>query len=370
MARLGILGDGQLGCLLAMAAQELGHSVQVFGSETERLKTWGLAASSDLRELEKDSDILIIESEFFDFSKVIASEKLFPSLKAIQLLSNKFSQKKLFQKLSLPSAAFRSWSQVSSFEELSSLFPKAFVLKTAFGGYDGKGVFAGDASSKEGVDRFMAAAERSGSEVYAEERIDFELELALVSVRSNKEILHYPLVVSEQKNGICDFVKGPAEFFGLSKEIEKQARDCAREIAEETNLFGAFALEFFWSSSRGLMINELAPRVHNSGHFSLLQAEASQFSNHIRATLGEKLVPYTRSEIFAMKNWIGRKSAQVSLSGQRWPDEVEICDYHKRESKPGRKMGHFCFTAESPQSLVRRRESLEKKIDQYWETIN
>lgn len=368
MSDIGILGDGQLGCLLGVAAQKMGHEVKLLSQNEERLKAWGLKAEEKLEALESKSDFLIIESEFFDFTKV-ESSKLFPRPEALRVLSDKLSQKNFFQELKLPSASFFELDTDASLESQASRFPEAFVMKSAFGGYDGKGVFLGKSISQKGAEDFVSEAKRRTTRIYVEEKIEFEIELALVSLRSDRDFMSYPLVVSEQKNGICDFVKGPAQSFGVDASLEREACDMAREIAEALDLRGAFAVEFFLCPSRGLLINELAPRVHNSGHFSLLQPSASQFSNHIRACVGDELVPYTRGEIFAMKNWIGQKELQVSMSDHNWPSGLQVCDYEKKKSRPGRKMGHFCYTAKSVRELESMRQKLEKEIEQYWERL-
>src|SRR5690606_7464792 len=137
---------------------------------------------------------------------------------------------------------------------------------------------------------FLAMAAREGVDVYAEERVSIRRELAIVATRSaDGTFLPYPVVGSTQTRGVCDFVEGPARNFDLAPEREARVVEFARRIAERTTYVGTFAIEFFETSEGDLLVNEIAPRVHNSGHYTLDAARTSQFEQHLRAALGMPL---------------------------------------------------------------------------------
>ena len=275
-------------------------------------------------------------------------------------------QKKLLEKLNIPTAPFSlcNASSARAFESwlhacLKSLGP-ALVLKWDRFGYDGKGnCFVGmkpKESPRSALKRcltFFEEGKRKGATVYAEQAIPFKREAALVAVRSsgkNGGWANYPLVWTRQEKGICHTVWGPATAFGLPVQIEKQAIRHAKKIASSLNLCGAFAIEWFWTPGKPLMVNEIAPRVHNSGHWTQDAAQTSQFENHLRACLGWPLGSTQSTATFGMANCLGKRSRRFAPGKipRRWLLQSLRSGgfphwYGKRDERPGRKMGHTNF---------------------------
>ena len=232
------------------------------------------------------------------------------------------------------------------------LFKGKVVLKWTRQGYDGKGTFL--FHSKRDLSRAIAfckkgLAEKS-AQVYAEAWIPFRRELALVSCANEQEQVFYPLVVTEQENGMCRRVSGPATQCGVSPQLEKQAQRMASQMAQELGILGAFAVEFFETRAGRLLVNEIAPRVHNSGHFSMNACPTSQFENHLRGVLGMPLGDTQANAGFAMLNLItpvgSRRTAIPEAS-----HEVHLHWYGKREFIPGRKLGHLNAVASGKSSI-------------------
>jgi 5-(carboxyamino)imidazole ribonucleotide synthase len=366
---IGILGDGQLARMLGVAGKALGKEILIFSKrKTSSASLAGLQVESDRSQFVEKTDLIIFESEFSETSG-IPPDKCFPSLDAIQVLSQKLEQKKIFERLKIPTSEFvemDAQNLESSLEMAVKQLGDDFVLKTSFGGYDGRGVLLGPKSASERLD-FCQKAIESGSRIYAEKKVPFSMELALVSVVSDSERIHFPLVVSKQQRGICDEVSGPAEKLGLSPQLTVEATRISERVSAEISIEGAYAIEFFLSVEGELLVNELAPRVHNSGHYSLLQPEASQFSNHLRAALREPLVPFRSEKLFGMKNLIGQSFLEGPFTEMPWPDWCKWENYQKLPVEVGRKMGHFYFEADKLEDLNERFLKLDSKIKEFWE---
>jgi 5-(carboxyamino)imidazole ribonucleotide synthase len=163
--------------------------------------------------------------------------------------------------------------------------------------------------------------------------------------------------VSEQKNGICYKVFGPATAFGVAKALEKKAALYAKKLSSHLNIVGTFAIEFFLDENNKLLVNEIAPRVHNSGHYTQEAFNASQFESHLRAVLGLPFAKLKQTNLFfGMLNILGNstgpaiKPAEVSDSFLHW--------YNKTESRVGRKLGHYNVIAEKKEILAKLFENL------------
>lgn len=349
-----ILGSGQLGQMLAQAAEALGVPSRFATLE-----------SLEVREA-TPPETLLIESEFAPLppAETPLALRLVPSLQTLLRLRSKLEQKKTLTHLKIPTAAFEQCVSTSDSErahdqltKLGARFQTGFVLKRALGGYDGKGNYP--VSPKLALNDPKSPALQAAlsfmmeSTCYAEERISFVRELALVATRGRSgEMVFYPLVISEQTqsrlaSGICFRVKGPACSLGVDPKLETKAQEIARAIAEETALVGTFAVEFFETPS-GLLVNEIAPRVHNTAHFSLTACSVSQFENHIRAALGLEIMLPKTTPYFVMQNILGPETGTYPLVANETaapkapnPPFGALHWYHKTLSTPGRKLGHF-----------------------------
>lgn len=360
-SRVGILGGGQLSLMLADAAHALGLIPLIYAmSDSEpacALYPHVLGSLGDERSLDaffSQVDVVVFENEFVDCEKLrkVAHNHdvtFVPGLDAIALVQDKLQQKKLFCELAIPSPAYMELALGAHTEQSLKEALERFgtcVLKWSRMGYDGKGVtLLSDAKVDEAL-VFCAKAESLSSSVYAEEFVAFKRELAVVGVYSTTGVfLNYPIVISEQENSVCARVFGPAAHFGLDVCVDKEVRIYAEKLAKRLKLFGTFALEMFETRDGRILANEIAPRVHNSGHYTQDACEASQFENHWRAVLGMPLGSAQSKGIFAMVNFLGPDAEVVDAraSARIVPEhgpQSRVHWYRKAELRPGRKMGH------------------------------
>ena len=360
--RAGILGGGQLARMLAEAGIRMGLRPVVFADSpeapaarvTSAVVLGKLTDAESLKKFLSSVDIVVFESEFVDTSRlkecVSSEEMFFPKLACIERLRDKLRQKELLKELGIPTAPFVPYTGQpleSWIATVAGRFNDRCVFKWGQLGYDGKGVFV---HRRHGMDKdaariFCEGALRLGVSLFAEEWIDFKRELALVSIASRtQEVKSYPLVLSEQLNSICWRVTGPATGLGVEASLEKKAVEMATRIAKATGIVGTFAIEMFETPEGDLRVNELAPRVHNSGHFTQDGAATSQFENHWRAVLGLPLGSVICAPGFAMLNLIGPEGSARSTAGLKFPEfpaEAHFHWYDKTQVRAGRKMGHL-----------------------------
>lgn len=334
------LGNGQLGLMLGKAAKKLGIPFRFL--PIAEVWEW-------LRGAPDTNTLITFEQEHVDESLLAALREAgiesFPSWESFLLLKSKLSQKQILKTHSLPSSPFlavASWSQdADDFIRKNN----GAVLKAGKGGYDGKGVWLVDADgrTKEGPVKEVAA---KLTEPYLEAKVDFDTEAAVVVCRSRSGAVElYPTVRSVQRDGICYQVEYTREF--AARPEAKRAGEIARAVAEKLDYVGTLAVEVFLKGNE-VLVNEIAPRVHNSGHFTIDVCAGSQFENHLRAGLGLPLEPCEPSHPAAlMVNllWPGNHEfaplyAKLSC-GPAWPENAKLHWYGKSEARPNRKMGHF-----------------------------
>ena len=346
---LGILGGGQLARMLALKAYSLGLKPFVLSLSSEDpaaqvTPLWHrgnpLKANSIARFLKK-VDVLTFESEFVPADQVkkalaslsTPSPLIAPSLKNISLLQDRLFQKKLFQKHGLMTADFVPANE--SLKDLLKLWGP-FVLKTRRGGYDGYGTFM------IRNNKFPLLT----SPCIAEKYIAFKRELALTAVRNkNGETVFLPLVETKQQNARCLWVCGPVSHKKLRK-LKKQITLFLKKTAYQ----GAITFELF-DTGKELLINEAAPRVHNSAHHSLNSLTEDQFTLHLKGIFNLPLTtPQPLTKGFAMLNLLGEgvKKPQWKL-----PKDVSLHWYGK-SSRKGRKMGHINALGSSPLQALRK----------------
>jgi 5-(carboxyamino)imidazole ribonucleotide synthase len=326
--------------------------------------------AQNVRRFLERCSVVTFENEFVDTALFTSAAQdlncaFRPDLSVLSLVQDKLSQKKLFRELGL---AQSDWVVIDpgapfSISDLEHRFPEGYVLKWARFGYDGKGVLlvgAGPAApQRQDQQAFVASAHQRGLPVYAESKIAFKSELAMVAVRrSTGQFVFYPLVVTRQENGICKTVRGPATSLGVTPAVEALAQRWMRLVGDHLQMVGAFALEFFLTTGGELLVNEMAPRVHNSGHFSMDACQASQFENHARAVVGLDLAePSPKFAFYGMVNLIGvERPSKGAL--ERCADTA-LHWYDKGEVRAGRKMGHVNVWATSSAQLEARLRDLE-----------
>lgn len=357
--RWGIIGDGQLARMLALAAYPLGIRPVLLTSDAHssagqvcpQQVRGSVHSKTDLHALLSQVDFAVIESEFVNCDALegtTLAHKVMPGISTIRTLQNKFEQKKLLKRLGISTSPFYEQTEINSLW-LDRLFAKghpAVVLKFATLGYDGKGVciLSQNEADRAKAEAFLALANERKIDVFAEDRVDFVKEVAMVAVRSvNENMVVYPLVVSEQTQGICNRVMGPATSLEVDPHLEVTAMKWCERIAKELQIVGTFAVEFFVTKGGSLLVNEIAPRVHNSGHYTQNAGCVSQFENHWRAVTGMALGSTKTKPFFAMQNLLGPPGilSKDSTPIPHTTAHTTMHWYHKAGVSPGRKLGHI-----------------------------
>lgn len=365
----GILGGGQLARMLAQAAAPLGLDIRVFTDNEDspagrlgaRITTGSPKDIEALRAFLTPLTLCVFESEFISTELLkIASQglgvKFFPPLATMNTLQDKIQQKLSCDRLQIPTAPFLvhdgKTPAAKWVDEAGRHFNNSFVVKWGRMGYDGKGLFMVDGEKRlSDAVLFCENALKQKIPLYAEKRIAFKRELAIIGCYSKSgEFAAYPLVVSEQEDGICNRVYGPATAIGVNPQLEQNAREAAQKIAESNSLYGSFGIEFFETEDGALLVNEIAPRVHNTGHYTQDGCVTSQFENHWRAVLGLPLGDIQPVGGFAMQNLLGPKDVHLTRDEAALPalnERLHLHWYDKKDIVPKRKLGHINATAAS-----------------------
>lgn len=376
--KLGILGGGQLGRMLWEASKNLPRlqPSPIFHDSAScpaaaagaEIHVGRIAEATKLQQFFAGVDSYVFENEFLDVDAIEkaspAWKRPFPSLAGLRLAQDKLEQKKLFTRLKLPTPEFQEVTSKDLSRQLAEIKTKwpRFVLKTARMGYDGKGNFfcKNDSDAKDAI-AFCEKAFAAGSRVYAEPLIDFSKEVALVSSQTYAgDFGYYPLIETQQKKGVCLLA-----FRALNEGThEKQAAEIARTLAEELNLLGTFAVEFFITTQGELLVNEMAPRVHNSGHFSQTAAKSSQFEMHLKSYYLKNWDPqdFESAPAFAMINLLGPEGVNGPV---KKPMNIRCYWYDKTSISPGRKLGHINAHSTQAEDLPALLQEL-KRQEQLW----
>jgi 5-(carboxyamino)imidazole ribonucleotide synthase len=372
--RLGIIGGGQLARMTAIAALPLGVEVIVLEknqhSPAARLSPdcivgdW--ADRETLMKFAKRCDVITLENEFVDAAALEvlekAGHKVFPSAKCIAVTQDKFAQKSALQNASI---AVPTFCAVKSPEEIivaGNHFGWPAVLKTRRNGYDGKGNFT--LKSEADVAPGWQALGGEKNELMVEAWFPFVKELAVIVTRGREGATAvYPVVETIQRNHVCHVVKAPAQ---ISDELAQRAVALAKRAVEAVDGIGSFGVEMFLSASGNLVINELAPRVHNSGHYTIEACDCSQFENHVRAVLGWPLGnPLMVAPAAVMVNLLGTKKTSGQPRGLEAALQMNGARLHlygKLMSGPGRKMGHITVLENSVDEAQAIAERAAKQI--------
>jgi 5-(carboxyamino)imidazole ribonucleotide synthase len=359
-ATIGVLGSGQLGRMLALAARPMGYGVHVFSPERDspagRIADheWG-APYEDLdaaRRFARGVDVVTLEFENIPAETVEEISSLAPvrpGLRALQTTQNRLREKEFLRAGGFPVAPFRAVPDRASLDAAVREVGVPAVLKTAGFGYDGKGQTRISAPEDAG-----AAWEAFGGEAVLEAWVDFEMELSVVAARGpDGSFEHYGAVRNTHDQHILDLTVAPA---GVPPEVEVEAVEVAAGVFEELGIVGTACVEFFLTGWGDLLVNEMAPRPHNSGHWTIEGAATSQFEQQLRAVCGLPLGSTHRPEPAAMANLLG----DLWAGGEPdWPAALAVPGaslhlYGKGEPRPGRKMGHITALAPTPEEAARR----------------
>ena len=354
---IGILGGGQLGLMLAQSALPFGIRC-VFLEDAPNCPARLLGkvySSQQFDEFAKACDTYTLEFENtpLDSAKVLEkSVGLFPPAHALFIAQDRLNEKNLFNELNIDTVPFLA---VHSFDDLKTACDNLglpLVLKTSRGGYDGKGQFI--IKNKSDIDtawQELGEATKTAP-LIAEGFIDFSREASIIAVRSKQgEIRYYPLVENIHHNGILAKTTAPAPNV---ESLTEQAQNSIKKLLEHLNYVGVLTLELF-VTDKGLIANEIAPRVHNSGHWSIQGAVCSQFENHMRAVAGLPLGDTSIAGPSVMLNVIGE---YPNISEVLALDGVHYHGYDKEE-RHGSKIAHITVMPTDSEKLT---ETVEKVV--------
>jgi 5-(carboxyamino)imidazole ribonucleotide synthase len=351
---IGILGGGQLGYMLALAGYPLGLHFRFLDPSPEapvgRIANRVTADFNDEQALEKFSHGLEVVTYEFENVPVTAANFLaervpvYPPAVALEEAQERLREKRLFRELEIPTTEF---AEIAKREDLDAAVKQVglpAMLKTCRMGYDGKGQWL----LRVAEDVEKARAELPDVPLILEKFVPFTRELSILGVRGRGgEIAFYPLIENHHRGGILRLSLAPAP--NLTASLQQEAEHAARKVLEALGYIGVLCIEFFETGGR-LLANEMAPRVHNSGHWTIEGAVTSQFENHLRAILGMPLGSTAAVGVSAMMNLIGEipESAEV----------LNVSNAHLhlygKEPRAGRKLGHVTVRADHAEKLHQR----------------
>ena len=353
---LGIVGGGQLGRMMALAGYPLGldflfldRSKDTPAAQVAPMLVGEFTDRKLLRELARRSEVITFDWENVSIESLRAlgrSASIAPPLAALAMSQDRIAEKKLFGKLGIPTTRYAAVESQASLVRALRDVGLPGVLKTRRLGYDGKG----QAVVRSIEDAWRAFEQLRGAPLIYEEFIPFDYEVSIIGARSRSgEIAIYPLNRNLHRDGILRITRAPWS----EPALQRSAARHLRRVLEHFHYEGVLNIEFFVKGNR-LLANETAPRVHNSGHWTIEGAATSQFENHLRAILGLPLGATTARGHAAMINLIGRMPKRESFIGE---PEVHWHDYGKTE-RAGRKLGHLTIL----ERTAARRDVIARRI--------
>jgi 5-(carboxyamino)imidazole ribonucleotide synthase len=373
-ATIGVLGSGQLGRMFAMSARRLGYLVHTYSPETDTptgqiSDVEVTAAYEDLDEVRRfagNVDVITFEFENIPSETLEAVAELVPvrpSRLALHTAQHRLREKQFLVNNGFPVASFRHVQTIDELNGAFSAIGAPAVLKTAGFGYDGKG----QTVIKAGSEIEQAFDVLGRQDAVLEAFVDFDREVSVVAARANDGAkVNYGVVRNEHRNHILDVTTAPA---GVSKRVETEAVDITYAIMDSLEVVGVLCVEFFLTPDEKLLVNEMAPRPHNSGHFTIDACVTSQFEQQLRAVCGLPLGSTRQIGPAAMANILG------DLWNDAEPDWVAACShpqvklhlYGKHQARPGRKMGHMTTlgssVAEAAELVKTARKALTGKSE-------
>jgi 5-(carboxyamino)imidazole ribonucleotide synthase len=368
---IGVFGSGQLGRMFAIEARKLGYRVHTFSPDTDTPtgQVADLETSADYQDLDavrqfaKSVDVITFEFENIPSSAIEAAAEfvtVHPGGEVLHTTQNRLREKTFLSDHGFPIAKFKHIKLIDDLYRGVDEIGTPAVLKTAGFGYDGKGQRKIDAIGE--VDAAFAGL--NGREAVLEQFVAFEKEVSVVCARDGlNNFVHYGVIENQHQNHILDVSFAPAN---VDNKVSRKAIEIARAIADRFDYVGTMCVEYFLAANGELLVNEIAPRPHNSGHLTFGPCVTSQFEQQLRAVCG---LPLGSTEFY-------RPAAMANLLGDLWENgepnwaeaiaqpDLKLHLYGKTEPRSGRKMGHLtatASTAEDAAQLVRRcRNSLQQ----------
>ena len=379
---IGVVGGGQLAMLLVEAGKKRDVDVVVqttkntdpAAKKTKEVILNDPTNAEGTKLLAEKSHLITFENEWIDIQSLLSLQNngvsFVPRLQSIKPLINKISQRELLNSLDIPCP---DWLPVPLEKSSEFLLPPNWefplMAKAAKGGYDGKGTKI--IKNSKQLQEFLEV--ETEEQWMLEKWVSFDKELSIVSSRDSKGIVRdLPIVETYQSRQVCDWVLAPAD---INHDVNLMIKNIVSSLLTELNYVGVIAIEFFYGS-KGLLVNEIAPRTHNSGHFSIDACSSSQFDQQICITSGVDVpMPKMLANGALMANLLGLQSNYPISIAQRLEDlrgipGLNVHWYEKEEEKKGRKLGHVTYLLNDKDALSRKKEALEvlKTIRSIWPT--
>lgn len=349
--RIGIVGGGQLGRMMTFEAHKMGFHVTILdptpqspaGQVADEQIVAPYGDQKALRELTQKSDVITYEIELANsdiFDELVKKGTIIhPSITSFKLINDKYLQKEFLKKSRIPTADFSSVENKEDILKAIKKFGYPVLLKSRLFAYDGRG----NALIKKESDIEKTMTSLQGTGLYVEKYVPFIKELAIMVARNTKgDIATYPTVETIHKNNICHTVFAPAP---IDEKIRKKAEKLGKKVMQQLEGAGVFGIEMFLTKEGDLLVNEIAPRVHNSGHYTIEACVTNQFAQHIRAITG---LPLGNTDMLTpaavMVNILGDRLAPADHMGLEKAlaiPGVSVHIYGKKDTKVERKMGHI-----------------------------
>lgn len=372
--KIGIIGGGQIGKMIAQEAKRMSLKVVILDPSSDcpastlcdRLIVADFKDENKIRDLAKSSDVITYEIELAN-SKALKSLELnnypiFPSPHSLYLIQNKFRQKKFLKENNLPVPEFKKINSINDLLLAAKSFEYPLMLKACEDSYDGRGNYL--IKCKEDIS--IAYNSFQNREMFAEKYVDFKTEISIMVARNKKgQIATFPIAENIHKNNVLDTTIVPAN---ISPKIKEAAEIIVKNVVTCLNDIGIFGIELFVSNKDEVFINEIAPRPHNSGHYSIEGCSISQFEQHLRTILN---FPLSKPELVrptVMKNILGPPNFSgtyriIGLSKLLSLPSTKIHLYGKRITSPGRKLGHITCTGRTLEEVIKRSSDAKNSIE-------
>jgi 5-(carboxyamino)imidazole ribonucleotide synthase len=369
---IGILGGGQLGRMFALEAKRMGYHVIALDpqehSPAGQVADEQIVAAFDdiaaVEELGRRSDVVTYEFENVAIASVEHLEKLefrvTPSSDVLRVTQNRILEKRFVRECGIPTADFAAVERIEDLSEAAMTVGFPAVLKTIRGGYDGKGQWRAN-SLNEAKGAFAAA---KGAALIFERLVFFSRELSVVATRNAKdEVVTYPIAENTHDGGILMMSVAPAR---VDKSVAARAQQMAATIGRRLGIVGTYCVEFFLTTEEELLVNEIAPRVHNSGHYTMDVTPCSQFEQHVRAICELPLSPPRMLTNAIMINILGDGKGDNlgGIPALLADPSIVLHLYGKKHAVARRKMGHFTMLVDGPISeyAIAEAKAARKKL--------